>query len=78
MVARVKRMMRRKRRNSKTSYYADRHDYLQACYNHLVRYDARQSDIDSFLKFSRMSASHFNDDSLFTVTNNMLDSAGMP
>lgn len=75
MVARIKRMIGRKRDKS---FYDNRYDYLQACYNHMVVYGASESDVDSFLKFSKLSAKHFNDDSLFEQVNRRLNRAGVP
>ncbi len=73
----VKRMLRRDKQLGEYVRLS-RYEYLQACYNHMITYDARQSDLDSFLQFSRFRVHLFNDDMVVKIVNRRLDRAGMP
>ncbi len=73
----VKRMLRRDRQLGEYIRLS-RYEYLQACYNHMITYDARQSDLDSFLQFSGKTAYLFSDDMVVRIVNRRLDRAGMP
>lgn len=68
----------RKIRRNRVIYYESRYDYLQACYNHLVRYNASELAKRDFLCFAEYSAKHFSDESLFDQCNRRLNRAGMP
>ena len=77
MIANLWRRVRGKQSYIPTRYES-RYDYLQACYNHLVRYHASEQSKQQFLRYAYGVSELASDDTLINQCNRMLDYAGMP